>query len=80
MPGFTYSACGPFPKKKWRKQKIKKKKTNTKYIYRNKLDKVCFQQDIACGYFKDLASRKASDKVMTNKELNIAKKPKCHGY
>ena len=59
---------------------LKKKKTNTKYIYRNKLDKVCFQQDIACGYFKDLASRKASDKVMTNKELNIAKKPKCHGY
>ena len=42
QPGFTYSACGPFTKNKERIQKFKET-GDTKYIYRNELDKACFQ-------------------------------------
>ena len=34
----------------------------TKYIYKNELDKACFQHDMAYGDFKDLTRRTASDK------------------
>ena len=71
-PGFTYSACGPFTKNKKRIQKFKET-GDAKYIYRNKLDKACFQHDMAYGDFKDLAGRKASDKVFRDKAFNIAK-------
>ena len=43
QPEFTYSACGPFTKNKERIKKIKET-GDTKYIYRNELDKACFQQ------------------------------------
>ena len=52
QPGFSYSACEPFTKNKERIQKLKKKK-DTKYIYRNELDKACFQYDMAYRDFKD---------------------------
>ena len=65
QPGFTYSACGPFTKNKERIQKFKET-GDTKYIYRNELDKACFQHGIAYGEFKDLARRTASDKVLRN--------------
>ena len=51
QPGFTYSACGPFTKKKERIQKIKET-GDTKYIYKNELDKASFQHNMACGDFK----------------------------
>ena len=35
-----------------------------RYIYRNELDKACFQHDMAYGNFKDFAKRTASDKVL----------------
>ena len=38
--GFTYSAYGPFTKNKERVQKFKETR-DTKYIYRNGLDKAC---------------------------------------
>ena len=41
QPQFTYSAYGPFTKNKERIQKFKKT-GDTKYIYRNELDKACF--------------------------------------
>ena len=44
QPGFTYSACGPFTKNKERIQKFKETQ-DTKYVYRNELDRVCFQQE-----------------------------------
>ena len=37
-------------------QKIKET-GDTKYIYRNELDKTCFQQDMASGDFKYLAKK-----------------------
>ena len=49
-------------------------------IYRNELDKACFQYDMAYGDFKDLARRTASDKVLRDKAFNIAKNPKYDGY
>ena len=54
QPGFTYSACGPFTKNKKRIQKFKGT-VDLRYIYKNELDKACFQHDVAYGDFKDLA-------------------------
>ena len=54
QPGFTYSACGPFTKNKERIEKFMQT-GNTDFIYKNELDKACFQHDMAYGDFKDLA-------------------------
>ena len=43
QPGFT---CGPFTKNKERIQKFKETR-NSRYIFRNKLDKACFQHAMA---------------------------------
>ena len=79
QPGFTYSACEPFTKNKERIQKFKETEDKN-YIYKNELDKTCFQHDMAYGDFKDLARRTASDKVLRDKAFNIAKNPKYDGY
>ena len=79
QPGFTCSACGPFTKSKERIQKFKET-GDTIYIYKNELDKACFQHDMANGDFKDLKRRTFSDKVLRDKAFNIAKNPKCDGY
>ena len=60
--------------------KIKKKTGDTSYIYKNKLDKACFQYDMAYGDFKDLARRTASDKMLRDKAFNIAKTSKYDAY
>ena len=60
--GFTYSACVAFVKKE-RIQKLKGT-GNSRYIYQNKLDKACFQRDVAYGGFKDLTRRTASNKEL----------------
>ena len=52
QPGFIYSACGPLTKNKERIQKFKDT-GDTNYIYKNDLDKACFQHDMAYGDFKD---------------------------
>ena len=70
----TYSACGPFTKNKERIQKFMQK-GNTNYIYKNDLDKACFQHDIAYGKYKDLTKRTESDKVLRDKALKIASNP-----
>ena len=62
-------------------QEIKLKETgDASYIYKNELDKACFQHDMAYEDFKDLARRTASAKVLRNKAFNIAKNPKYDGY
>ena len=79
QPGFTYSAFGPFTKIQERIQKFKET-GDTSSIYRNEIDKVCFQHDMAHGNFKDLKSRTVSDKILRDKAYNIAKNPKYGGY
>ena len=79
QPQFVYSACGPFTKNKERIQKFKET-GDTSYIYKNELDKACFQHDMANGDFKDLARRTASDKVLRDKAFNIGNNPKYDGY
>ena len=56
QPAFTYSACYPFPKNKERIEKFIKS-GNTNFIYKNELDKTCFQHGMAYGKSKDLAKR-----------------------
>ena len=56
QPGFIYSACGPFTKSKERIEKIIQT-GNTDFIYKNELDRDCFQHDMAYGKSKDLAKR-----------------------
>ena len=79
QPGFTYSAYRPFTKNKEKVQKFKDT-GDTSYIYKNELDKACFQHDMAYGEFKYLKRRTYSDKVLRDKAFNIAKSPKYDGY
>ena len=51
QPASTYS--GPFTKNKQRIQRFMET-GDTNYIYRNELDRACFQHDMAYGDFKDL--------------------------
>ena len=76
---FTYSACGPFTKSKERTQKFKQS-GDSRYIYKNELDNVCFQHDTAYGDFKDLKKRTAAYKVLRDKAFSIAKNTKYDGY
>ena len=77
--GFTYSACVPITKNKERIEKTMQT-GNTDFIYKNELDKSCFQHDMAYGKSKDLAKRTQSDKVLRNKAFKIASDPECDGY
>ena len=53
---------------------------NTHFIYRNELDKACFQHDMADGKSRDLAKRTQSDNVLRDKPFKIASDPKYDGY
>ena len=79
QPQFVYSACGPFTRHKERIKKLKQT-GDTRYIYRNELDKPCFQHDSADADHKDLINRTKSDKVLRDKAYNIASNPKYDGY
>ena len=76
--GFSYSACGPFTGNKERIEKFMQK-GNTDFIYRNVLDKSCFQHNMAFGKSKDLAKRTQSDKVLRDKAFKIVSDPKYDG-
>ena len=52
QPQFVYSACGPFTRHKERIKKFKQT-GDTRYIYRDELDKACFQHDSAYADHKD---------------------------
>ena len=79
QPQFVYSVCGPFTRHKERIKKFKQT-GDTRYIYRNELDKVCFQNDSAYADYKDLINRTKSDKVLRHKAYNIASNPEYDGY
>ena len=63
-------------------QKTKKelKTGNTDFIYKNELDKSCFQHDMVYGKTKDLVKRTQSDKVLKDKAFKIASNPKYDVY
>ena len=79
QPGFTYSACGPFTKHKERMKKFEQT-GDTQYIYRNELDKACFQHDAAYADNKDLLNRTRADKILRYKVYGIANNPQYDGY
>ena len=79
QPQFIYSACGPFTKHKERLKKFKQT-GDTRYIYRNDLDKACLQHDSAYVDNKDLINTTKADKVLRDKAYNIASNPEYDGY
>ena len=52
---------------------------NTDFIYKNELDKACFQHDMSYSKSKDLIKRTQSDKILRDKAFKIASDPK-YGY
>ena len=74
QPSFTYSACGPFTKNKERIKRFMQT-GNINFIYKNELDKACFQLDMAYGKTKDLVKRIQSHKVSIDKAFKIAVDP-----
>ena len=79
QPDFSFSACGTFTKNKERIEKFMQT-GNTNLIYKNELDKACFQHDMAYGKSKDLAKRTQSYKFLRDKTFKIASDPKYDGY
>ena len=71
QPGLTYSASG-----------IQKSKEtgDSRYIYRNELNKACFQHNMSYRDFKVLPGGTASDKILPVKAFNITSNPKYDGY
>ena len=53
---------------------------NTDFIYKNELDRACFQHDMAYGKSKDLEKRTQLDKVLRDKAFKISSNPKYDGY
>ena len=53
---------------------------HTDFIYRNELDKACFQHDMAYDKIKDLVKGTQSDKVLKVKAFRIASDPRYNGY
>ena len=64
------------------KERIQKFKETgeSRYIYQKELDKACFQDDMAYGDFKDFTRITVSNKILRDKEFNIAKNSKYDGY
>ena len=79
QPRLVYSACGPFTRHKERIIEFKCT-GDTRYIYRNELDKACFQHDSADAGHKDLINRTEADKVLKDKGYDIASNPEYDGY
>ena len=79
QPQFVYSACGPFTRHKERVKEFKRT-GDTRYIYRNELDKACFQHNSAYADHKDLINRTEADKILRDKAYDIASNPEYDGY
>ena len=79
QPRFVYSACGPFTRHQERIKEFKRT-GDTRYIYRNELDKACFQHNSAYADHKDLINRTEADNVLRDKADDIANNPEYDGY
>ena len=62
--------------KKQRKNTKFKETGDSRYIPRIELDKSWFQNDMACGRFKDLTRGTSSDKILRDKAFDDAENPK----
>ena len=79
QPGFTYNDCGPFIKNKERIEKFMQ--TGDKnFIYKDELDKACFQHHMPYCKTKYLVKRAQSDKVLKNEAFKIASNPNYDDY
>ena len=76
---FAYSACGPFTKNKERIENFMQT-ASTNFVYKNELDKACFQLDVAYSKSKDLPKITQSDKVLRDEAFKIAVDPKYDSY
>ena len=74
-----YSACGPFTKHGQRISQFMKD-GRLSDLYKNQLDKACFQHDAAYNKYKDLKNRTQSDIVLKKKAYEIAVDPKVDGF
>ena len=79
QPGFTYSACGSFSKKKEGFEKFIKS-GNTDFSYKTDCYKTCFQHDMVYGKSKDSARWSESDKVLRDKAFEIESDPEYDGH
>ena len=50
------------------------------FIYKNELDKACFQHGMAYGETRDLVKRPQLNKVLKDKAFEIASDPNYDGY
>ena len=75
QPWFTYSGCGSFTRNRDRIQNFMQS-SDTNCIYKNDLDKSCFQLDMAYIKYNDLTKITQSDKVLRDKAFEIASNPK----
>ena len=67
---FTYSDCGRFTKHKERIQKFMQT-GDTKYIYKNELDKAYFPHDTAYSDSKELTKRTAAEPLKIQNMMDI---------
>ena len=70
--GFKYSTSGQFTKNKERIHNFKET-LDSRYFHQNKLDKACFQQNIAYWDFKDLSRVITCDKIYLIKRSILQK-------
>ena len=74
-----YSVCGAFTKHTKRIQNFMQD-CKLSHIYKDNLDKACFQHDMTYNKYEDLKGRTQSDIVLKNKAFKIASDPKYNGY
>ena len=53
---------------------------NGDFVYKNELDKACFQHIMAYGKSKDLVKRTQTEKFLKDKAFKIASDPKYGAY
>ena len=79
QPGFTYSSCGAFTKRRERFQKFRET-GHVKHLYAKELGKAYFTHDAAYCACKNLAKRTISDKVLKGRAYEIARNCNYDGY
>ena len=71
--------CGPFTRHKERIKEFKRT-GDTRFLYRNGLDKAFFKHDAAYAKYKGVKNRLILDQKLRNSTHDIASNPKYDGY